>query len=125
MVAFLSREITSVMNAAFSLVGLTGALLGGIVLSIVSNRGGLACGRRDDRLLDWDDLGAFHRGSPLAVLIGAGILFCVCSAFAPRETEAGGRGLTGRRARGECAAGLRGRITGVDFQIRKMQSIIQ
>ena len=40
MVAFLSREITSVMNAAFSLVGLTsGALLGGIVLSLVVKRG--------------------------------------------------------------------------------------
>ena len=39
-VAFLSREITSVMNAAFSLVGLTsGALLGGIVLSLVVKRG--------------------------------------------------------------------------------------
>ncbi|MBO60611.1 MAG: sodium:solute symporter [Verrucomicrobiales bacterium] len=39
-VAFLSREITSVMNAAFSLVGLTsGALLGGIVISLVVKRG--------------------------------------------------------------------------------------
>jgi hypothetical protein len=34
-VAFLSREVSSVMDAAFSLVGLTsGALLGGIVLSL-------------------------------------------------------------------------------------------
>ena len=40
-VAFLSREITSVMNAAL-LVGLTsGALLGGIVLSIVAIGGRL------------------------------------------------------------------------------------
>ena len=94
------------------LVGLTsGALLGAIVLSIVSNTGGgLACGRRDDRLLDWDDLGAFHRGSPLAVVHVDWCwnpFFGVCSAFAPRATEAGGRGLTGQRARGECAAGLR------------------
>ena len=37
-VALLCREITSVMDAAFSLVGLTsGALLGGIVLSLVVN----------------------------------------------------------------------------------------
>ena len=38
-VAFLSREVSSVMNVAFSLVGLTsGALLGGIVLSLALKR---------------------------------------------------------------------------------------
>jgi Na+/proline symporter len=39
-VAYLSREVESVMNAAFSLVGLTsGALLGGVVLSLLIKRG--------------------------------------------------------------------------------------
>ena len=39
-VAYLSREVESVMNAAFSLVGLTsGALLGGVVLSFFIKRG--------------------------------------------------------------------------------------
>ena len=39
-VAFLSREVESVMNAAFSLVGLTsGALLAGVAMSLVLKRG--------------------------------------------------------------------------------------
>ena len=39
-VAYLCREVESVMNAAFSLVGLTsGALLGGVVLSLLIKRG--------------------------------------------------------------------------------------
>ena len=39
-VAFLSREVESVMNAAFSLVGLTsGGLLGGVAMSLVLKRG--------------------------------------------------------------------------------------
>lgn len=39
-VAYLSREVESVMDAAFSLVGLTsGALLGGVVLSLFIKRG--------------------------------------------------------------------------------------
>ena len=38
--AYLCREVESVMNAAFSLVGLTsGALLGGVVLSLLIKRG--------------------------------------------------------------------------------------
>ena len=39
-VAFLSREVESVMNAAFSLVGLTsGGLLAGVAMSLVLKRG--------------------------------------------------------------------------------------
>ena len=80
-VAFLSREITSVMNAAFSLVGLTsGALLGGIVLSIVSNRGAawpVVAGMIASLIgMIWlHSTGAVHW--PWYTLIGAGILFLV------------------------------------------------
>ena len=80
-VAFLSREITSVMSAAFSLVGLTsGALLGGIVLSIVSNRGAawpVVAGMIASLIgMIWvHSTGAVHW--PWYTLIGAGILFLV------------------------------------------------
>ncbi|HCV97906.1 MAG TPA: hypothetical protein DGJ56_01285, partial [Verrucomicrobiales bacterium] len=80
-VAFLSREITSVMNAAFSLVGLTsGALLGGIVLSIVSNRGAawpVGAGMIASLIgMIWvHSTGVVHW--PWYTLIGAGILFLV------------------------------------------------
>ena len=80
-VAFLSREITSVMNAAFSLVGLTsGALLGGIVLSIVVKRGAawpVVAGMIVSLTgMIWvHSTGTVHW--PWYTLIGAGILFLV------------------------------------------------
>ena len=80
-VAFLSREITSVMNAAFSLVGLTsGALLGGIVLSVVVKRGAawpVVAGMTVSLTgMIWvHSTGTVHW--PWYTLIGAGILFLV------------------------------------------------